>query len=498
MHRTHAIHRRSFLKLSVTTGAAAALSPAHKVLGANDDLRVAVVGFRGHGQTHVRNYLKMPGVRVVALCDVDQAILDREVGRFDGRGQKVAGYRDIRRLLERKDIDAVSLATPNHWHALGTVWACQAGKDVCVEKPASHNIWEGRKMVQAARKCGRVVQADLDHRSRCFNDRAFEYLHSGALGRILVARGFCYKHRTDIGKTNGRGHIPKTLDYDLWCGPADRRPIDRSELHYDWHWIWNTGNGELGNNGAHQLDVIRWMLRERGVPRRVMSVGGRFGLDDAGQTPNTQIVFCDFPTAPVIYEVRGLPDKPGSRQMDTYAATSATGATISNRWSGRGPNVGAIIQCEGGYLDLGAQTAFDNKGKEIRTFSNDGSVDPQTDFVQAVRSRKQEDLKTDIEQGHLSACLSHLGNISHRIGKTADPEAVREALQRDPDGVEAFNRFAGHLAMHDVDLNKTQAVLGPWVMLDAETERFTGPLAAEANALLSRQCRKPFVIPENV
>ena len=237
------------------------------------------------------------------------------------------------------------------------------------------------------------------------------------------------------------------------------------------------------------------MLREPGVPRRVMSVGGRFGLDDAGQTPNTQLVLYDFPSAPVIYEVRGLPDKPGSRRMDTYSATAATGVTIRNRWSGRGPNCAAIIQCEGGYLDLGARAAFDNTGKEIRTFSNEGAIDPQAHFIRAVRSRKHEDLKTDIEQGHMSACLSHLGNISHRIGKAVEPDAVDEAVQGDRDGLEAMERFRRHLAVHHVDLNQTRALLGPWVTLDATTERFTGLMAAQANALLKRRYRKAVCDP---
>jgi len=492
------LSRRSLLQRSLAVTTAWAAAPTLRVLGANDDLRVAVVGFRGHGQTHLRNYLKMPGVRVVALCDVDQAVLDREVGRFSQRGQKVAAYRDVRHLLDRKDIDAVSMATPNHWHALGTVWACQAGKDVCVEKPASHSIWEGRKMAEAARKHQRVVQADLDSRSRHFNDEAFEFLHSGALGRILVARGFCYKQRPGIGKTRGQGHIPETVDYDLWCGPAEKLAINRSELHYDWHWVWNTGCGELGNNGAHQLDVIRWMLREPGVPRRVMSVGGRFGVDDAGETPNTQIVFCDFPTAPVIYEVRGLPDRPGNQRMDTYAATAATGVSIRNHWSGKGPNDGVIIQCEGGYVDLSSRSVCDNAGNEIRRFSSEGTVDPQTSFIKAVRSRRQDDIKTDVEQGHLSACLSHLGNISYRLGKTVAPEAVQAALASDRDGLEALQRFSQHLAVHEIDLRKTPATLGPWVTLDPHSERCTGPLAEEANKLVKRHYRRPFVIPDEV
>ncbi len=491
------IPRRSFLKHALGAGAAAAMLPTCRVLGANENIRVAVVGFRGHGRTHLRNYQKMAGVRVVALCDVDQAVLDAEVSRFAKRGLKVDAYRDVRKLLDRKDVDAVSVATPNHWHALATVWACQAGKDVCVEKPVSHNIWEGRKMVQAARKYGRMVQADLDERSRRFNDQAFEYLHSGALGKILMVRGFCYKLRPGIGKTNGQGHIPETVDYDLWCGPAAKGPIDRSELHYDWHWVWNTGCGELGNNGAHQLDDIRWMLREQGLPRRVMSVGGRFGVDDAGQTPNTQLVFCDYPTAPVIFEVRGLPQRPGSQQMDNYSVATSTGVTIRTLWKGRGPNCGVIIQCEGGYIDLSGRAAFDNKGNQIHTFGND-AVDPQSNFIKAVRSRKQEDLKTDIEQGHLSACLSHLGNISYRLGKMVAPEAVRESLQNDRDGLEAIQRFARHLALHEIDLKKTPAALGPWLMMDTKTERFTGPLATQANALVKRRYRAPYVIPEEV
>ena len=492
------VSRRSFLKSSLATGAALALTPALKARGANDDLRVAVVGVRGHGRTHIRGYLDMPGVRLVALCDVDQAMLDRELKRLEQRDQKADGYRDLRHLLERNDIDAISVATPNHWHALATVWACQAGKDVCVEKPASHSIWEGRKMVEAARKYGRVVQADLDQRSRAANDEAFEYLHSGALGKIRVARGFCYKHRPAIGKTGGQGHIPETVDYDLWCGPAEKRAIDRNELHYDWHWVWNTGNGELGNNGAHQLDQIRWMLREPGVPRRVMSIGGRFGVDDAGETANTQIVLCDFPTAPAIYEVRGLPSQPGGQQMDDYAAAAASGVAIRNHWSGRGPNNAVIIECEDGYIDLGAWAAFDNTGKEIRAFSNEAAVHPQASFIRAVRSRKRQDIKTDIEQGHLSACLSHLGNISHRLGRTADPEALRAILQGDHDGLEALHRFAGHLAVHEIDLAKTPATLGPWLTLDPQTEQFTGPLADHANTLLKREYREPFVIREQV
>jgi predicted dehydrogenase len=491
--------RRDFLIQSSTVGAALVSAPVLGVLGANQDIRVAVAGFHGHGKTHIANYLKMSGVRLVALCDADRAVLDQQTRQLDKQGVKVEAFQDIRRMLERRDIDAFSIATPNHWHSLMTVWGCQAGKDVCVEKPVSHNIWEGRKMVEAARKYHRVVQGDLDLRSSPANDAIGAYLKSGALGKVQVARGFVYKLRDSIGQTNGQGHIPDTLDYDLWCGPARKGPIDRAELHYDWHWVWDTGCGELGNNGPHQLDQIRWMLGEPGLPRRVLSLGGRFGYDDAGQTPNTQIALYDYPSAPVLFEVRGLSSKPGAKGMDAFEARTATGVTLRNRWDGRGTaNTGVIFQCEGGYVDFEARVAFDNQGKPIKKFEDTGKLDPQSNFIKAVRSRRREDLKTDIEQGHLSTCLCHLGNISYRLGKSAPPGAMREVLRADAEALEAFERFEKHLAIHQVNLEKTPAELGPWLTMDSATERFVGPLASQANALLKREYRAPYIIPEQI
>ncbi len=495
------ISRRTFTTGVLASGTALALGPLAQARGANDDIRVAVVGIRGHGRSHIRNYQRLAGVRVVALCDADRAVLTNGVRDLDRQGVKVAAHTDLRKLLDRKDVDAVSTATPNHWHSLLTVWACQAGKDVCVEKPVSHNVWEGRKMVEAARKYDRVVQADLDQRSRTANDEIAAFLRQEGLGRIVLARGWCYKYRPSIGKTNGRGRIPESIDYDLWCGPARKDPIDRRELHYDWHWVWNTGCGEIGNNGPHQLDLIRWMLAERGLPRRAMSLGGRFGYDDAGETPNTQISFFDYATAPVIYEVRGLPHRPGTKQMDTYRAVSAQGRTLENRWKGSGPNTGIIIQCEEGYVDLSSHTAFDAQGKEIRKFTGESvgpSRDPQANFIRAVRSRKPEDRKTDIEEGHLSTCLCHLGNISYRTGKSASSATVREAMRDDRDGLEAYGRFLEHLAVHEIDLDKRAVTLGPWLALRDGEERFAGPFADAANRLLRREYRHPFVIPDRV
>lgn len=243
---------------------------------------------------NINAYLKIPGVRVVALCDADRDILARGVMEFKTRNEKVDAYVDIRELLEDKNIDAVSTATPNHWHSLVTVWSCQAGKDVCVEKPVSHNIFEGRKMVEAARKYKRIVQADLDRRSDEGLVEAVRYIQQGQLGNIVVVRGFCYKRRKSMGKVSGPQKVPGSVDYNLWCGPAPMGPLMRKNLHYDWHWVWATGCGEIGNNGPHQLDVCRWVLGQTKLPKRVMSIGGRFGYDDDGETPNTKKVYEKF------------------------------------------------------------------------------------------------------------------------------------------------------------------------------------------------------------
>ena len=373
------ITRRDFIKNSLTAGITMAL-PFSRVRGATDEIRVAVVGFRGHGRSHINAYLRIPGVRVVALCDADKDILARGVKEFKARNQKVDAYIDVRKLLEDKSIDAVSTATPNHWHALITVWACQAGKDVCVEKPVSHNIFEGRKMVEAARKYNRIVQGDLDLRSNAGLTEAIRYIQRGELGDILVVRGFCYKRRKSLGKVTGPQSPPDSVDYNLWCGPAPMAPLMLKNLHYDWHWVWTTGCGEIGNNGPHQLDVCRWVLNLHGLPERVMSIGGRFGYDDDGETPNTQIAIYDCKPAPIIYEVRGLPAKSDDKNMDVYRAISTSGVAMQSGRPNPSPNTGVVVQCEGGYVDLRERVVYDNKGKEIKRFKSK-SPGPQASFI---------------------------------------------------------------------------------------------------------------------
>jgi hypothetical protein len=494
------ITRRKFTKAAFAASAAFTI-PFSRVRGANDDIRIAVVGFRSHGHTHIKSFRSQPGTRLVALCDCDQSVLGVGVELWSTPTDKIKGYVDIRKLLDNKDIDVVSTATPNHWHSLVTVWACQAGKDVCVEKPVSHNIFEGRKMVEAARKYGRIVQAGTESRSKEKLHKAIKYIHDGKLGKIILARGFCYKNRTSLGKVTAPTPIPKHINYDLWCGPASNGPLMRKSLHYDWHWVWDTGCGELGNNGPHQLDIIRWVLGHSDLPKRVMSIGGRFGYDDDGETANTQIALYDYKPAPLIYEVRGLPTKPGDRNMDIYQSTSPRGVAMKAGRKSPSPNTGVVIECQAGWVDLNACIAYDNKGKVIKEFEDSGganNVKHDANFLKAVRSRKMSDLNCEILQGHLSSALCHLGNISHRVGQAVPTEEIKDRIADDKAATESFERFQNHLAIHNVDLKKTPATLGPWLDFDSNTERFTGQFADVANKLVSRKYRRPFIVPENV
>jgi hypothetical protein len=271
----------------------------------------------------------------------------------------------------------------------------------------------------------------------------------------------------------------------------------RKNLHYDWHWVWATGCGEIGNNGPHQLDVCRWVLGQSKLPKRVMSIGGRFGYDDDGQTPNTQIAFFDYDPAPIIYEVRGLPTRKGDSNMDIYRATSSTGVVMSSGRLSPSPNTGVIVQCENGFVDLTELVAYDNKGNQIKRF-NSNSPGPQASFIKAVRSRKISDIRTDILEGHLSTSLCHMGNISYRLGTESSNEQIKEIFSGDKDSMEAFERFQAHLSANEVSLKKTPAVLGPWLKFNSRKEKFVGKFSRKANKLLTRNYRKPFVVPEMV
>ena len=496
--------RRRFLKRTAGAAAAGMLAGMSgavwaKPIGANGDIRIAVVGLNSHGTgDHLNKYLRMPGVRVVALCDPDRNVLAGSVKRVGKATPKVRTYTDIRKLLAEKDIDAISGATPNHWHALSTVWACQAGKHVCVEKPVSHNIWEGRKMVEAAAKYDRMVQADLDKRSSVALGKAVDYIQSGKLGKILLVHGWVYKRRGSMGKVGAAGGVvPASVDYDLWCGPAPKGPLPRKKLHYDWHWQWDTGNGEIGNNGPHHLDACRWAMGEKGLPASVISFGGRYGYDDDGQTPNTHITLFEYASAPILFEVRGLPRKSGSKLMDAYSATSRKGMKLFRGHNSGSPNNGEIVVCDNGYVDLEKLTAFDRKGKAIKRFSGRGP-NAKENFIKALRSGKQSDLKTTMLNGHLSTSLCHMGNISYRVGKAATIEQVNDVIGKDAQVLDAVERTRAHLAANGIELKTAGLTLGPKLTMDPAKEQFTGQFAKAANALVKRKYRKPFIIPEKV
>ena len=489
------LNRRSFLKSTVLAGASTAALPGaavwaqnrsqagglSRVIGANDEIRYAVVGFGGRGKDHLKEMREVKGTRLVALCEVDQNTLNRELKQCETRGERVQAYSDVRKLLENADIDAVTFATPNHWHSLGAIWAVQAGKDVYVEKPVSHEVWEGRQLVKAARKYNRIVQTGTQCRSSQGIAEAIDWMREGHLGKILRSRGLCYKRRPSIGKVAGPQPIPPGVDYDLWCGPAPKAPLMRARLHYDWHWVWPTGNGDLGNQGIHQMDLARWILGEKELSPRVWSVGGRLGYVDDGTTPNTLIVFHDYKAAPLIFEVRGLPSVVDSKQMDRY----------------HGADVGVVTDLEGGSMVIPSYSLarfYDKEGKEVKTFK--GSESHFANFISAVRSRRSSDLKADILEGHLSSALCHTGNISYRLGTQQSPEQIREAVKATPDLAEALGRMEQHLAANNVDLTRTPATLGPVLTMDPQTERFTNNHLA--NKLLAREYRKPFVVPEKV
>jgi len=473
------MNRRDFVKMSVAAGASLTI-PFARARGANDDIRVAVVGIRSQGSNHINWFRAIPGVRVVAICDADKSFLEREQKKFADRGEKVDTYVDYRKLLEDKSIDAVITATPNHWHALVTVWACQAGKDVYVEKPVCHNIWEGRRMVEAARKYDRIVQSGTQRRSDEGLREAIDYVKQGNLGPMKLVRGLVYVRRDSIGKVDGPQPVPESVDYNLWCGPAPMSPLMRKSLHYDWHWVWPTGDGDFGNNGIHYIDVCRWAVGKNELAPRVISFGGRFGYIDDGVTPNTQVVFLDYKPVPILFEVRGLPRGKGETAMDEYL----------------GIRDGMVVHCENGYLAGG--WAYDSSGKRIKQFKLTEGAGHHENFIKAVRSRKVSDLNADVLEGYLSSALCHMGNISYRLGQTVSRTEILDRIGNNRDLAEAFERVQDHLLLNGVDVKLTPRVAGPWLTMDPQAERFTGEFADEANRLVRGSYREPFVVPEQV
>lgn len=486
--------RRSFLKLSLTAGMTVAMPRLVRSAGPSDAIGVGIIGLGGlkipgsvggRGRQLIASLRKLPEAKIVALCDVDESVLEEGVQSFKNRGETVRAYGDLRKLLDDKAVDVVTVALPNHWHALATIWACQAGKDVYVEKPFSYNLWEGRQAVAAARKYQRVVQTGMQNHSSPVLREAFDYLHRGELGAIQSAHAVVYRPREGIAMVSAPTPPPATVNYDLWCGPASAQPLMRPHLHYEWHWFWNTGNGEIGNNGVHDIDLCRWALRQNQLPPRAISIGGRFAVHDRAETANTQIALLDYKPAPILCEVRNVRSSSSKQGIGKY----------------RTADHGIVIDCEGGYLagDSAGVTMFDKQGQPGKQFRPEPKEDLTAvhlaNFLGAVRSRNSSELAAEALTGHLSAGCCHLGNVSHRLGRETRPNSIRDAAKEDVALAEAFERCQEYLRDNGVDLGATPAVLGSRLTLDPGKEEFVGHFATEATRLSRRQYRKGFEVP---
>ncbi|HEY1785581.1 MAG TPA: Gfo/Idh/MocA family oxidoreductase [Pirellulales bacterium] len=456
-------------------GADAAKSPP---AGPSEKLGLIIVGAGGRGtHSHMPVFNGLGQTEVLWIVDPDenkgQAAVKQAAQSQKGRAPKFT--RDMREAFEDPAVDVVSIATPNHWHSLAAIWAMQHGKDVYVEKPISHNVTEGRRCVEAARKYNRICQAGTQSRSMPGMREAMEYLHQGNLGDVKLAHALCYKPRTSIGP-RGTYEVPEGVEYSFWLGPAPNEPLTRPKFHYDWHWQWPYGNGDIGNQGVQQMDIARWGLGEPGLCRGVVSYGGRVGYEDAGETPNTQVVAYDYGDKSLIFEVRGLP-------------------TGQYKHAG----VGVIFEGSDGRTLVAPNYAvgilYDRDGKEIQRFTGPGEDRIHfANFLDAVRSRNVADLNADIAEGHISAALCHLGNISYRLGKPATLAEIEAGL---PDiagaaAHETLERTKVHLKQNKID-PATPLGLGPLLAFDASREAFIDNPAADK--LLTREYREPFVVP---
>ena len=478
--------RRRFLEDSmfataaaVGMGAAGSLFAAEekkeeaKAVSANDKLNVAVVGVNGRGGSHIGGFTARKDTPITWIVDADEAVGQKRVeaiAKKQGFAPKFTT--DIRKALEDKELHIVSIATPNHWHALGAIWSIQAGKDVYVEKPVSHNVSEGRRIVEAARKYNKICQTGTQCRSMKGSQEGIAYVKSGKIGDVKLARGLCYKSRKSIGE-RGEYQVPASVDYNLWAGPAQMSKLTRPKFHYDWHWQWECGNGDLGNQGIHQVDVARWGLGVTQLAKGVMSYGGRVGYVDAGETANTQVAEFDYGDKKLIFEVRGL-------KTDSY----------------RGAGVGNVFHGSQGYVvltsyDTGA--AFDLEGKKVAEFKGkgEGNQGHFDNFVDAVRARDHKLLTADIEEGHISSALCHLANISLRTGGNMTIADVKAKLKGEA-MTETYDRFVKHLEDNQVSPG-TEILCGQTLALDPVKETFINNSAADA--MLTREYRAPFTVP---
>ncbi len=487
--------RRTFLK-SAGVGAVAVVAgtkSSPRVLGANEAVRIAVAGLNGRGGSHVDAWSKMKDVRITYLIDPDSRTYKKRLDQIGSKAEAPVCIKDVRKALEDKDLDAISIATPNHWHALMTIWACQAGKDVYVEKPASHNLHEGKIAVAMARKHKRIVQHGTQHRANPQWANMAALAKAGTYGKLLVSRGVVYKAgggqitRGSIGTALPKAP-PAEFDFDIWLGPAQEQPYHANLHPYRWHWFWDFGNGDIGNQGVHEMDKARWFIPGATFPKSVISLGGRIGYKDQGQTPSTDLAVFDFGETKLVFEVRGLKSK-------NYPGAS-TGPDNANN----------ILHFEAGTVVDGK---FTPKGKSTSepVAKVDFKIGPGgsggdrhfANFIACVRSRKTEDLIADILEGHRSAALIHLANASYRLGTPAPfgSAAVKTAMNGDADTAEAWTRMEDYLTTENgIKLTDWPVTVGQRLEVDAEKEAVIGTPAAEK--FLTRQYRAPFIVPEKV
>ena len=475
--------RRWFLQTGL--GSAVGLRALGAPLGANGDVRVAVIGFRGRGSGHIKELLKVPGVRLVALCDVDTDVVAKKVAELDKLGIKVRTYRDYRDCCADKEIDAITIATPNHSHVLIALTALQHGKHVYVEKPVSHNLLESAKLMEAANKAaakGIVVQHGMQRRSDLGWAAAMDWVKAGHIGKVQLSHAVVHGLRLSINKVDTPQPPPASVDYKLWSAPRPELPVMRQQFHYDWHWQWPYGGGDIGNQGPHQYDVARLALGDPDVlPQRVMSFGNRWGYQDNGQSANCQLAFHPYEPVPLIMDKFGLP----ARGLDAKSGEPPY----------KGIRTGNIIHCEGGYV--AESKAYDAAGKMMQKFENFlMGPDHIKNFIESVRAGKYTKDVLHIRHGHHAACLSHLANISYRLGKALKVEEIKERLQGDRFGQELYAEFLKNLDNNGIDLQAQPIIAGPWLDFDPVSLRFTGEFAEAANKLSQEEYAAGFELPE--
>ncbi len=474
------LNRRDVLKAGLAAGVSLAL-PSSRAYAANERVRVGIIGLGGRGGEVSKFFSKISGAEIGAITDPDN---DR-VGEFAKLYPEATPYADLRKLLEDKSLDAVVVTTCNHWHCLAAIWAMQAGKDVYVEKPLSHSQWEGAQVVKAARKYDKIVQLGTQQRSDPMQAEIKKYLHDDkALGKIEFIEVVRYGVRQTIGKRTTPLEIPASVNYDLWLGPAQDLPIFRDKLHYDWHWDWNTGSGEMGNWGVHVLDDARnnGLLDQPKLPKRVMAGGGRFVWNDAGETPNVHFVYYDTGSVPVLLGLSNLPAAPGDKKSLNF----------------RGATSGYVIHCEGGYYSgqRGKGAAFDKDGKKIRDFKGDSGAGHQQNFVDALRKRDRKLLNAEIELGNDTTGWCNLANIAYRAGGEFTRAKADEMRKDNKPWNDMLDQMQEHLANYGVALDAKSVKLSNVLELDAKGEKFVGAGAEEGNKFLKREYRKGYEVPE--